>query len=51
MLTQQENRWWSVKVQSFKSKEHFLRYAGIICNPLSGPSPIIPRFQPQKTNP
>ncbi len=28
MLTQQENRWWSIKVQSFKSKEHFLRYAG-----------------------
>ena len=28
LLTQQENRWWSVKIQSFKSKEHFLRYAG-----------------------
>jgi putative transposase/transposase-like zinc-binding protein len=28
MLTQQENRWWSVKIQSFKSKGHFLRYAG-----------------------
>ena len=28
MLTQQEGRWWSVKIQSFKSKEHFLRYAG-----------------------
>jgi hypothetical protein len=28
MLTQQENRWWSIKIQSFKSKEHFLRYAG-----------------------
>ena len=28
LLTQQENRWWSIKVQSFKSKEHFLRYAG-----------------------
>ena len=27
-LTQQENRWWSIKIQSFKSKEHFLRYAG-----------------------
>jgi hypothetical protein len=28
MLTEQENRWWSTKIQSFKSKEHFLRYAG-----------------------
>lgn len=28
LLTQQENRWWSIKVQSFQSKEHFLRYAG-----------------------
>jgi Putative transposase/Transposase zinc-binding domain len=28
LLTEQENRWWSVKIQSFKSKEHFLRYAG-----------------------
>jgi len=28
MLTQQENRWWSIKIQSFKSKKHFLRYAG-----------------------
>jgi len=27
-LTQQAGRWWSIKVQSFKSKEHFLRYAG-----------------------
>ena len=27
LLTEQENRWWSVKVQSFRSKEHFLRYA------------------------
>jgi len=24
----QENRWWSVKLQSLGSKEHFLRYAG-----------------------
>ena len=24
----QEARWWSVKIQSFKSKEQFLRYAG-----------------------
>ncbi len=28
MLTQQEKRWWSIKVQSFKSKERFLKYAG-----------------------
>ena len=28
LLTQQESRWWSIKIQSFKSKEHFLRYAG-----------------------
>jgi len=28
MLTEQENRSWSIKIQSFKSKEHFLRYAG-----------------------
>lgn len=28
MLTQQEKRWWSVNIQSFKSKNHFLRYAG-----------------------
>ena len=28
MLTEQENRWWSIKIQSLKSKEHFLRYAG-----------------------
>lgn len=27
-LAQQEHRWWSIKIQSFKSKEHFLRYAG-----------------------
>ncbi len=27
VLTQQE-RWWSVKIQSFKSTEHFLQYAG-----------------------
>ena len=24
LLTEQENRWWSVKVQSFSSKKHFL---------------------------
>lgn len=28
LLAQQENRWWNVKIQSFNSKEHFLRYAG-----------------------
>ena len=28
MLTEQEKRWWSIKVQSFKSKERFLKYAG-----------------------
>jgi hypothetical protein len=28
ILIQQENRWWSVKLQSLGSKEHFLRYAG-----------------------
>lgn len=28
MLLRQENRWWSVKLQSLGSKEHFLRYAG-----------------------
>jgi hypothetical protein len=27
-LLRQENRWWSVKLQSLGSKEHFLRYAG-----------------------
>jgi hypothetical protein len=28
MLTQQENRWWSINIQSFKDKWHFLQYAG-----------------------
>jgi hypothetical protein len=28
LLTDQRERWWSIKVQSFSSKEHFLRYAG-----------------------
>src|SRR5258708_17256869 len=28
MLAQQAERWWSIKIQSFKSTEHFLRYAG-----------------------
>ena len=27
MLTRQENRGWIIKIQSFESKEHFLRYA------------------------
>lgn len=28
LLTNQECRWWRVKIQSFKSKAHFLLYAG-----------------------
>ena len=28
ILREQEVRWWSVKIQSFSSKAHFLRYAG-----------------------
>ena len=28
MLTHWASRWWSVKVQSFESRQHFLRYAG-----------------------
>ena len=28
LLAQQERRWWRVKIQSFKSKAHFLLYAG-----------------------
>lgn len=28
MLMEQANRWWSIKVQSFKSSAHFLKYAG-----------------------
>lgn len=28
MLDEQEKRWWRIKIQSFKSKEHFLLYAG-----------------------
>lgn len=28
LLANQERRWWAVKVQSFKSKANFLRYAG-----------------------
>ena len=28
LLAQQEKRWWSIRIQSFKSKAQFLRYAG-----------------------
>jgi len=28
LLSEQERRWWSVKIQSSESKAHFLRYAG-----------------------
>jgi putative transposase/transposase-like zinc-binding protein len=28
LLNKQEARWWSIKIQSFNSKGHFLRYAG-----------------------
>jgi Putative transposase/Transposase zinc-binding domain len=28
LLVNQERRWWRVKVQSFKSRQHFLLYAG-----------------------
>jgi hypothetical protein len=28
LLIEQEHRWWSVKIQSFRSKAHFLGYAG-----------------------
>jgi hypothetical protein len=28
LLAEQAQRWWSVKIQSFTSREHFLRYAG-----------------------
>jgi hypothetical protein len=28
LLAEQEARWWSIKIQSFSSKERFLRYAG-----------------------
>lgn len=28
VMLKAEERWWSVKVQSFKSMEHFLQYAG-----------------------
>src|SRR3954470_23681345 len=28
MILAQEKRWWRIKIQSFESKAHFLRYAG-----------------------
>ena len=28
MLTQQGGRWWSIKIQSFQGRTHFLQYAG-----------------------
>jgi hypothetical protein len=28
MLVEQAKRWWSIKIQFLKSKEHFLKYAG-----------------------
>ena len=28
LLNHLENRWWSIKIQSFEGKLHFLRYAG-----------------------
>jgi hypothetical protein len=28
ILSEQEARWWSINIRSFKSKGHFLRYAG-----------------------
>jgi len=28
LLRQQETRWWSVNIQSFEDKQHFLKYAG-----------------------
>jgi hypothetical protein len=28
LLSQQEKRWWSINVQSFEDKQHFLKYAG-----------------------
>jgi hypothetical protein len=28
LLSQQEKRWWSINIQSFEDKEHFLKYAG-----------------------
>jgi hypothetical protein len=28
LLDQQEKRWWSINIQSFEDKQHFLKYAG-----------------------
>ncbi len=28
ILTEQEKRWWSIKIQTFRSKAHYLQYAG-----------------------
>lgn len=28
LLCRQEKRWWSINIQSFEDKEHFLKYAG-----------------------
>ena len=28
LLTEQEKRWWSIKIQSLEDKGHFLQYAG-----------------------
>jgi len=28
LLSQQEKRWWSINIQSFEDKQHFLKYAG-----------------------
>jgi Putative transposase len=28
LLNQQEKRWWSINIQSFEDKGHFLKYAG-----------------------
>jgi hypothetical protein len=28
LLSQQETRWWSINIQSFEDKQHFLKYAG-----------------------
>jgi hypothetical protein len=28
LLSQQEKRWWSINIQSFEDKGHFLKYAG-----------------------
>jgi hypothetical protein len=28
LLNRQENRWWNIKIQSLRSRDHFLRYGG-----------------------